>query len=118
VNLKEFTHELLEQLRLMILQPELAQMSLPEVTNLINNLHRALEQMKVTSIPALPLEVVVAESSQMRSDQIRKSVDQQISQPVISDVLVNGPADAPILSDLSDPPILSAKTQEILEENK
>jgi DNA polymerase III subunit gamma/tau len=126
VNLKEFTHDLLNNLRQIMLShhqqsvPEelktlSTQLSSLQVVRLINLLHQALEQMKTASIASLPLEVAVVEACQI--DQI-KSESQQNSVSVESDKLVNRNTDIPISSGSTDTPVLSEKTKEKLEEAK
>ncbi len=79
-------------------------------------LQKALEKMKVISIPSLPLELAAVEicgsESQIKSDEIRKSEFQEISESVNqkkqdSNTPTNRSTDIPTMSDLSGVPSLS-----------
>lgn len=78
---------------------------------ILDILQKALEKLKFSSIQSLPLEIAILEmcewEGQMKSDEIRKSENQKISQSlnqkeiVVSDTLTHRQTGTPILSDLS-----------------
>lgn len=60
----------IDQEKSKILQKIAAEFSLTELIRLIDSLHLALERMKTSSIPSLPLEVAVVENCQVREQVV------------------------------------------------
>jgi DNA polymerase-3 subunit gamma/tau len=103
VNLKEFIGEVLESLRQVLLsQPGAPKMSLSEAILLIGLMHQALERMRYSSIPSLPLEVAIVSASQTASAPAVSVVSQiSVSAKTIEEP-VSRNADTPTPADLAE----------------
>ncbi len=72
-----------------------------DLVSLADNLQKALEKMRVTSIPSLPLEIAIIESCLINSDS-DKPIMHQSDSPSISEGVSNKQADSADLTALRD----------------